>query len=106
MTSETIVVMTTLEQPEAAQELADSLIESRLAACVQVLGPIQSTYRWQGKVESAREWLALIKTRGDLWPAVERHIRQRHSYETPEIMALPAAAVSQPYLAWLMRETH
>lgn len=103
--SDAIVVMTTFDNPNAAQALANQLIGQRLAACVQVIGPMTSTYRWQGKIENSREWLALIKTRAQLWPALERFIRAHHGYDTPEIMAIPAESVSDTYLAWLIAET-
>lgn len=100
-----IVVMTTFDRAEAAQEMANRLIERRLAACVQVIGPVLSTYRWEGKLENAREWLALIKTRAEHWPKIEQYMRERHGYETPEILAVPVAAVSEKYMGWLMSQT-
>ncbi|MEN6450291.1 MAG: divalent-cation tolerance protein CutA [Thermoguttaceae bacterium] len=94
-------VVTTIERREDAQRIARVLVESRLAACVQVLGPIASTYRWQGKVETAEEWQCSIKTRRDCYPAVEQAIRKLHPYEVPEIVALPIVAGGADYLAWL-----
>ncbi len=96
-----IQVITAVESEEAAQALAGALVEARLAACVQLLGPIRSTYRWQGAVETATEWLCLIKSRAETYPALEAAIRTQHSYETPEILAVPVLAGSAPYLAWL-----
>lgn len=100
-----IVVMTTFDNEDAAREMSDKLVEARMAACVQLIGPVTSTYRWQGKIEKTREWLALIKTRAEHWEPLEKFIRERHPYDTPEILALPAEAVSGKYLAWLMGET-
>lgn len=68
---------------------------------MQVIGPIASTYRWQGEVERAREWLCLAKTAADRYPEVEAAIRELHSYEEPEIVATPIVAGSAGYLAWL-----
>ena len=77
------MAMTTTNAREDAERLARDLVERRLAACVQVLGPISSTYRWQGAVESAEEWLCLIKTTAARFDAVGAHIDTSHGYETP-----------------------
>jgi periplasmic divalent cation tolerance protein len=76
-------------------------VEQRLAACVQGSGPVSSTYRWQGKTEKATEYLLLVKTTRARFPAVEKAIKALHTYEVPEIIALPLTAGSQDYLAWL-----
>lgn len=94
-------VITTTESREEAKLIASELLEERLAACVQILGPIQSTYRWKGKVETAEEWICLIKTREDLYKKLEKTIISLHSYETPEIVALPIVKGSPGYLQWL-----
>jgi periplasmic divalent cation tolerance protein len=99
-----IQVLTTTATKEDAQRIAQALVESRLAACVQVLGPITSTYRWQGTEETSEEWLCQIKTRRDLFDTLEEAIRRIHPYEVPEILALPVVAGSQKYLAWLEGE--
>ena len=96
-----IQVITTIDREEAAAEIARMLVQKRLAACVQVVGPITSTYRWKGQVETSREWQCVAKTRRQLYPRVEEAIRQAHSYDEPEILAVPMAAASQTYLAWL-----
>ncbi len=98
---EHIQVLTTTGSKADAQAIADALVAQRLAACVQVVGPITSTYRWQGKVETAEEWLCIAKSRGDLYQAVERAIRAVHPYEEPEILAVPVTAGSASYLRWL-----
>jgi periplasmic divalent cation tolerance protein len=76
-----------------------------LAACVQITGPATSVYRWQGKVESSQEWLCIIKTQASGYPAVEAAIRELHTYQVPEIVAVPIVAGSAEYLAWLRQET-
>lgn len=96
--------MTTVASRKDAQRIADRLVNERLAACVQVLGPITSTYLWKGKTETAREWLCLVKTRKSLYRRVESAIRGLHSYEVPEILALPVVAGSRAYLKWLADE--
>jgi periplasmic divalent cation tolerance protein len=99
-----IQVMTTVDDAEGAQRIADALVGARLAACVQVVGPIASTYWWQGEISSAQEWLCLAKTRADLYPQVEAAIREAHSYDIPEILALPVVAGSDAYLGWVDAE--
>ena len=96
-----IQVTTTTETKEEAEKIAQYLVEQKLAACVQITGPIASTYRWKGKVETAQEWLCLIKTREDLYDKVEKAIKELHSYETPEIIAVPIIKGSSEYLSWL-----
>ncbi|NLX50735.1 MAG: divalent-cation tolerance protein CutA [Deltaproteobacteria bacterium] len=98
---EFIQVMTTTGTREEAQAIARDLVGKALAGCVQIVGPIESTYRWRGAVETSAEHLCLIKTRRDLFPRVESAIRERHSYETPEITAVPITQGGTGYLAWL-----
>ena len=102
--AEYIQVVTTVEQKQDAQAIARALVQQRLAACVQVLGPIASTYRWQGKIETAEEWQCWAKTRRELYEPIEQAIREVHPYEVPEILAVPILAGSQSYLAWLDEE--
>ena len=99
-----IQVMTTTEKREDAERIALSLVEMRLAGCVQIVGPVTSIYRWKGTIETAGEWLCLIKTSGECYGAIEQAIRDLHPYETPEILALPIAAGSRDYLEWLRGE--
>ena len=99
-----IQISTTTETKEQAEKIAQYLVEQKLAACVQITGPIESTYRWEEKVETANEWLCLIKTRGNLFDKVEAAIKRMHSYETPEIIAVPIAKGSKEYLNWLDNE--
>lgn len=97
-----LVVITTTETLADGQRLANLLVEAGLAACVQILPQIASVYRWQGKVEQAAETLLLIKTTRTVYPELETAIKQNHSYETPEIVALPVETGSIEYLDWLM----
>lgn len=101
--TDAIQVFTTVDSREAAQRLARVLVEGRLAACVQVLGPLQSTYWWEGAVESAEEWLCLIKATQDVYQALEEAIRASHPYDVPEILAVPVTAGHSAYIEWLAR---
>jgi periplasmic divalent cation tolerance protein len=100
-----IQISTTTETKEEAQKIARYLVEQKLAACVQISGPIESTYRWKDKVETAIEYLCLIKTRTTLFKKVEAAIKKLHPYETPEIIAVPIIKGSKEYLKWLSAET-
>jgi periplasmic divalent cation tolerance protein len=99
--SDAIVVLMTAGSREEAARLADVLVVARLAACVQILPEIESVYHWQGNVERSAEILLLAKTTQANFNALEAMVRSLHSYETPEIIALPIAAASAPYLEWL-----
>ena len=101
MATEVIVVFMTAANPEEAGRLAETLVENRLAACVQILPEIESVYRWQGKVERQREVLLIAKTTRAKFEELEKKVRAIHSYETPEIVALPLSDGSGPYLEWL-----
>jgi periplasmic divalent cation tolerance protein len=94
-------VQTTVDSEADAEAIATALVEERLAACVQVVGPIRSTYRWRGAVERATEWLVLVKTTRAAYPALEARLRSVHRYEEPEIVALPIVAGSAGYLGWI-----
>ena len=102
---EVIQVVTTVARREEADRIARELIDQRLAACVQVLGPITSTYRWQGKIETSEEWQCWAKSRRDMYDRIEAAIRGLHPYEVPEILAIPVIAGNVAYLAWLEEET-
>ncbi len=104
MENEYLVVSTTTSSAEEAQQIASVLVEQRLAACVQVTGPVQSTYRWQGQVEQAQEWMCHIKTSVVRYPAVEAAIQEIHSYEQPEIIAVPILFGAYGYLQWMRQE--
>ncbi len=100
MTDKTIV-LTTVGSKEEAQRIARALVERRLAACVNVSQPIQSIYRWQGAVESAQEWMLLIKTTEAMFQAVKDAIKESHSYELPECVMIRIENGSAEYLKWL-----
>jgi len=96
-----VQVSTTTAREEDAQRIADALVAQRLAGCVQILGPIRSTFRWQDRVDTAQEWICLVKSREDLYARVEAAIKANHSYEVPEILCTPVTAGSAEYLGWL-----
>lgn len=98
-------VLTTTDSPEDADRIARSAVRARLAACAQRLGPITSTYRWQGAVQTAEEWQVLLKTPADRYDALAAHLREQHSYELPEIVATPILAGSTEYLDWVREQT-
>ena len=102
--SQIIQIVTTTGSQGDAEQLARALVDQRLAACVQIVGPIASVYRWQGKVETASEWQCLAKTRRDLFDRVAVRIRQLHAYETPEIIAVPVELGLPEYLDWLQEQ--
>jgi periplasmic divalent cation tolerance protein len=98
---EAIVVYVTAGSPAEGERLARALVEEGLAACVNRIGEIHSTYRWQGEVEQTQEELLVIKTIKELFPALEKKVRQLHSYSVPEIIALSITQGSEEYLSWL-----
>jgi periplasmic divalent cation tolerance protein len=96
------IVLTTAANPEEAANLARTLVEEQLAACVTLIPAVRSIYRWQGKVEDSTETMLLIKTGADHLPALEARIHALHTYETPEFLVLGVDAGSAGYLDWLM----
>lgn len=105
MADEVLVVFTTMPDETAARDLARALVESRTAACVNVLSGCRSTYRWQGAVETADEIPLMIKTTRARYPELERELRARHPYELPEIVAVPAVAGLSGYFDWVREAT-
>jgi len=103
--SDAIAVLITAPNGEEAARLADMLVGSRLAACVQILPPMESVYRWQGNVERQAEVLLIAKTVRERFDELEREVRALHSYDTPEIIAVPILAGSAAYLKWLEENT-
>jgi len=99
--SEAILISTTFTDQADAERLAAALVAKQLAACVQISGPVESTYRWKGQIETSREWVCSIKTVRRLFADVEQAIRELHTYEQPEIVATAIVAGSQGYLDWL-----
>lgn len=100
-----LLVITNLPDDYSAHALAGALIEARLAACVTILAPCRSVYRWQGKTENAEEVPVLIKTTAARYPELEAAIRARHPYELPEVIAVPIERGLPDYLAWVASET-
>jgi periplasmic divalent cation tolerance protein len=98
-------VTTTTDSEEEARRLAELAVASRLAACGQVLSPITSVYWWQGKVENAQEWMVLLKTTGNRLEELVERLRAEHSYDTPEIAAVPIVSGNPAYLDWIAAET-
>jgi periplasmic divalent cation tolerance protein len=99
--TDAIVVFMTAPNREEAAQLAEMLVGQRLAACVQILPEIESVYRWQGNIERQQEVLVIAKTTKSKFDELEREVRALHSYDTPEIVAVPLTAGSAPYLEWL-----
>jgi len=102
---ETLLVLTNMPDRQGAERLAQSLVDARLAACVNILGPCRSVYSWKGKVEQADEHPVLIKTTRDRYAALEAAIRAGHPYELPEVIAVPLATGFSAYLEWVAAET-
>ena len=105
MDNDPIVVFMTAANGEEATRLADMLVGAHLAACVQILPEMESVYRWQGKVERQAEVLLIAKTTRAKFDELEREVRALHSYDTPEIVAVPIMTGSAPYLEWLNQAT-
>ena len=103
--SDAIIVFMTASNGEEAARLADMLVGAHLAACVQILPEMESVYRWQGKIERAAEILLLAKTTRSKFEELEREVRALHSYDTPEIIAVPVVAGSASYVDWLIKST-
>jgi periplasmic divalent cation tolerance protein len=99
-----IVVFSACDSEEQAGRIARALVEQRLAACVNILPGARSIYRWKGQIEDAAEWLLIIKTRRGLVDQLRVTISKIHTYEVPELLAVPVVEGSESYLAWLDRE--
>ena len=99
-----IQIYTTTENKKDAERIVKVLLEKRLAGCIQVVGPIESTYWWKGNIETAEEWLCGIKSKKSLYEQLEKVIKETHPYENPEIIAMPIVAGSGDYLEWLRNE--
>ncbi len=98
-------ILTTTGTEEQALSIARALVSERLAACVNIIGPVRSVYRWRDAIEDDREFLLLIKTRATLYMKVERRVRELHAYEVPEVIALSMDRGSPPYIKWLLEST-
>jgi periplasmic divalent cation tolerance protein len=96
------VVIVTVASEAQGVSIARALIAERLAACVNIVGPIRSIYRWRDAIEDEREYLLLIKTSARIYRRMERRVRELHSYEVPEVMALRPLEASKPYVDWIL----
>ena len=99
-----IQIMVTAEKKRDLEKISDILLERRLAACVQIYGPIDSRYIWKQKIEESSEWVCLCKTHAVFFDEIAGIIEENHSYEVPEILDVPVAAVSEKYEKWLIKE--
>ena len=102
--SQTIQVMTTTETREQAKALARHLLEQRVAACVQIIGPIESLYWWEDEIQESEEYLCIAKSTISLYEALEAAILAAHPYDVPEIIAVPGTRTGAGYAAWLAKE--
>ena len=102
--TELILVQTTIDSKEKADELAEKMTTAGYSACTQIEGPITSFYRWKGNIEQDQEWRCTFKTSELLYPEFEKALKQNHSYETPEIIILPIVGGSDDYLKWFRNE--
>jgi periplasmic divalent cation tolerance protein len=98
-------VLVSIDSEDRAHALQRLILEQRAAACVQILCPISSAYRWRGKIEEAQQWLYLAKTRRSTYPRLESLVKENHSYDTPEIIAIPTFAGYAGYPDWVVAET-
>ena len=101
MESEFIQISTTCDRREILEQIAAKLVADKVAACCQLEGPVTSVYRWEGKTESASEYRLLIKTTIELFPVVEASVTELHSYQQPQITAVPIVAASDGYASWI-----
>lgn len=104
MSHELVVFVTTTDNEEAAR-IAEALVSERLAACVNILGPVESVYRWGGEITRDREALMIIKTTDARYPDLELRVKELHSYATPEVLALKIEQGSADYLTWIRDST-
>ena len=98
---EYILIMVTASSREEAEKIATTLLERKLIACANILGPVSSRFWWQGKIDSAEEYMIFMKTKRELFDQVADNVKQLHSYEVPEIIALPIVEGAKPYLEWI-----
>ena len=103
--SRIIQVVTTTNNREEAECIAKAVVQQRLAACAQVSGPVTSYYWWEGKLANAEEWVCRMKTREEKYGSLQDRIREMHSYDVPEILAIPVVSGNSTYLEWVADET-
>ena len=102
---ESIVVLVTCSSEEEAAKIANLLVEEQLAACVNIISPVRSIYRWEGKIWDEKEWILIIKTQKKRFEELEKKVKSLHSYSVPEVIALPIVEGSASYLKWLKEMT-
>jgi periplasmic divalent cation tolerance protein len=100
-----IVVLVTCGSEEEALKIANALVDAHLAACVNLIAPVRSIYRWEGKIWDEKEWLLIIKTQKQRFEALEKKVKSFHSYSVPEIISLPITEGSSAYLNWIRENT-
>ncbi|MFD1148886.1 divalent-cation tolerance protein CutA [Saccharothrix hoggarensis] len=105
MSAEQIVAISTTDSAEEAESLSKAIVAARLAACVQISGPIRSIYRWDGAIQDDQEWQLWIKTTADRIEELTAFVKANHSYDTPELVALPVVGGNPAYLQWMVDET-
>jgi periplasmic divalent cation tolerance protein len=103
--SEAIVVFVTCGSEEEATNIAKALVEERSAACVNMISPVRSIYRWEGRIWDEKEWMLVIKTQKRRFEELEKKVKSLHSYSVPEIIALPIVEGFASYLKWLKENT-
>ena len=96
-----VIVIVTTSSKQEAEKIAQRLLDKRLIACANIIGPVSSLFRWSGEIERAEEYLMLLKSRKDLFEKLAETVKALHSYEVPEILVLPVVGGSEAYLAWL-----
>ena len=101
MSDNYIVIFVTCPSKKEADSIAGSLLKKRLVACANVVNKVESKFRWNGRIDKARETLVMLKTAGNKFKAVEKEVRRLHSYEVPEIIAIPIVALSKDYRRWI-----
>ena len=104
MGSKFIKISTTLPKRSDAIKIAEMLAQKKLSACTQIIGPMESVFRWRGKLRKAKEWLCLIKTKKSLYKKVENEIKKIHPYDVPEIVAVPIIEGNREDLKWVSKE--
>ena len=99
-----IQIITTVDEKEIAEKIAKKVVEKRMVACAQIIGPIKSIYWWKEKIEESEEWMVVMKSKKEFFKKVEKVIRDIHPYEVPEIIAFPVIEGYEEYLKWLDEE--
>ena len=101
MQKDYVIVLVTTKSKQEAEKIAQQLLGKQLVACVNIIGPVFSLFRWSGNIEKAEEYMALMKSRKDLFKKLEKNVKALHSYEVPEIVAIPIVEGAKPYMVWL-----